>query len=777
MATIELTVRVRLPFGTNQAAEKWLTGEETLTLKGFGPHGPPGEALLPHIGLGLFRGEVAAGDYVATVDLGTVLRPGDWTVPQWKGHVRKERQTLQLFLGYRGWPAYPLGYSLVPFPPPHSVAIAFETAPPTRNQAESLVEALMDEVGFERFSGLGADPHSPVVSARYARGSVLLLDGDLTQQDPAGIEELVLESLDRDPRHARPRVGVPVDLRPGRTKVLDRRFLLQHEAGDSAARHLVESVGGRGVRSLRTAEGTVSFELGAGDPVAHLSTAEELSLDSAVVYVEPDLVYELRNADVFTDPLYPRRIERVPPAWDQLDKMKRPSHGSDNVTIAILDNDIPYNSVLNKVAHDQAPENQVVGYVDFFGGLDPDEEPTPNHGLHVYGIIGSPVDKSGAEGVAPGTSILLAERPSLASSSYDEILLWLCGLVEDVPGFVNASTSNPHPASIVCCAHESGTVLGTDFSNAMQRIADEARVVDDKARGALVVYAAGNHGTDIETGNGFAHDLNTVAVANCVEDPYDERLIHRASSSNFGTRINLCALGARSWTLLPVGLDGRLEAGGTSAACAVVAGAIGLLLTAFPDETRQQIVARLHEGARKAGMADGIWTAGHSEYFGHGLLDVLGSMLPASRASAVYEPGTDVYTNPIDQLEPNQEEEEEPMAMDEDTKVKVAAAVYGDFMLGSEVNNGNKKRHGYKPDFTADHETWIRNLVGGNDSKRDQALDEIEVADGATGKDAVKALLPGDSADQEVVMAIYRRLKEDHDECRKRAGGSQAHPY
>jgi subtilisin family serine protease len=167
----------------------------------------------------------------------------------------------------------------------------------------------------------------------------------------------------------------------------------------------------------------------------------------------------------------------------------------------------------------------------------------------------------------------------------------------------------------------------------MYRIATEGRVVNGNAKGAVVVYAAGNYDADVSVNNGFADDENTVAVANCAVNPYvdpsDPKRFERVSISNFGSAIDLCALGDQSYTLVPGG-DGQWAGGGTSAACAAVAGAIGLLLTAFPEETHAQILDRLRTGAERVDPnqtdPEGIWVGDHSGYYGHGLLNLLRSM-------------------------------------------------------------------------------------------------------------------------------------------------------
>lgn len=527
---------------------------------------------------------------------------------------------LQLFMGQAGWRSYPIGYSLVPFRPPTVVAVVFETASPTRKEADDLVGALRREFEFTAVpESLGARR----VGDRLlppAEGSIVLTRGDLAVHNPAEIERFVARFLNRDSTLAPPRVGVAVDLRPGRVKVLDRRFVLRHDQGRFAARSIVEAHGGHWIRDLDIAEGTVLFELVGGDHERQLDVLEALRRNSEVAYAEPDLMCELEDAE----PLFARGLERFLDAKDFLATLGLPQHGSSNVTIALLDRNFQYLPGPGKIDHSQA--NPVVDFRDFRNGSSP-APADPIHGLKVYGVIGAKFNAAGAEGVADGTSIFLAERCSVSSNSYNDILLWLCGLKDVVPGFSAASAPNPHPADVVCCAHVSHAARSEAFSATMRRIVTEGRVVDDQPKGAVVVYAAGNDFSDVKVENGFADDPNTIAVANCRIN--DDETFSRVSSSNFGKAIDLCALGHQSYSLV-IGGDGQWLGGGTSAACAAVTGAIGLMLTAFHSESSAQIRMRLQSGAEVIDPDqkddEGEWVKGHSGYYGHGLLNVFKSM-------------------------------------------------------------------------------------------------------------------------------------------------------
>ena len=624
MSTTDLTIHIRPPFDDAPVRPELLRQAEVLSLRPIAPASP--EIRVPRVRPGLFREIVPSGTYEIAIDLDTLA---SWVVPRWRVRVRGERQRLQLFMGQRDWRSYTIGYSLVPFRPPTAVAVVFETAPPTPTEAEALLAALRGEFEFTAVpDSLGAlrigDRYFPA-----AEGSILLMRGDLAVHDPAEIERYVASFLNRDSTLARPRVGVAVDLRPGRVKVLDRRFVLRHDRGSVAARLIVEQHGGRWIRDLDIEEGTVLFELAGGDHERQLDLLEVVRRNEEVAYAEPDLMSELADAA----PLFARELEGFLDAKEFLHEHRLPRHGSSNVTIAILDRNFRYLPKAGKIDNLQAPRNQVVGFRDFRHAASPAPSADPVHGMKVYGVIGAEFNDFGAEGVAHETSILLAERCSVSSSSYNDILLWLCGLKNVVAGFANASAPNPHPADVVCCAHVSNGPRSEAFSAAMRQIVAKGRVANGKSKGAIVIYAAGNDNSDVSVANGFADDPNTIAVANCrvnrTANASDPKRFVRVSSSNFGAAIDLCALGHQSHTLV-IGGDAPWRGGGTSAACAAVAGAILLTLTAFPNETSVQIRRRLQSGAeqidRYQGDAEGVWVGDHSGYYGHGLLNVYKSM-------------------------------------------------------------------------------------------------------------------------------------------------------
>lgn len=204
---------------------------------------------------------------------------------------------------------------------------------------------------------------------------------------------------------------------------------------------------------------------------------------------------------------------------------------------------------------------------------------------------------------------------------------------------------------------------------ALHRLATQGR----GGKGCVVVFAAGNanrpiNGTIYERGwegnllkgriqwlNGFATHPDAIAVSACTS------LNKKAAYSNWGEEISVCApsnngkpmMWFEQTGLIPTAPEitanlrglgvfttdqlGKLgydpgnfthDFGGTSGACAIVAGLAGLILTINPDLTAQEVKEILQESADKIidldpdpqlGMRMGTYNNhGHSLWFGYG---------------------------------------------------------------------------------------------------------------------------------------------------------------
>ena len=110
------------------------------------------------------------------------------------------------------------------------------------------------------------------------------------------------------------------------------------------------------------------------------------------------------------------------------------------------------------------------------------------------------------------------------------------------------------------------------------------------------------------------------------------------------------------------------------------------------------------------------------------------------------------------------------MALSDDTKLKLAAGVYGDFVTNDEVDNPNNKKFGYKPDL-ASHEEWINALLSGDEITIKNALNAVDIVQ-TEQTDVIAAL----HTEREIALAVYRRLRHDF-AIHRPAGSASSHDY
>jgi len=143
------------------------------------------------------------------------------------------------------------------------------------------------------------------------------------------------------------------------------------------------------------------------------------------------------------------------------------------------------------------------------------------------------------------------------------------------------------------------------------------------AAGVIVVISSGNDGDAAP--DGFAASLADASISNGL-------VILATSNGTDGTHSSFAdgALGFENVTLSALGEDVRAQDHlgteylwtGTSFAAPQVAGAIALMLEAFPNLTPQEVVNRLFETAQDAGAA------GPDSLFGMGILDIAAAFEP-----------------------------------------------------------------------------------------------------------------------------------------------------
>ena len=368
-------------------------------------------------------------------------------------------------------------------------------------------------------------------------------------------------------------------------------------------------------------------------------------------------------------------------AWDI-------TRGSRSITIAISDDAFDLNHPdLQGAGKIVAPRD-----LKHRDGLPTPTETYENHGTAVAGLAIAEETGSGVVGVAPGCSLMPIQTTGyLDDESIEQLFDWAVS----------------KGAAVISCSWSPAAVyfpLSLRQRSAINRAATRGR----NGKGCVILFSAGNanrplNGQVRETGwprnalrgvtqwlGGFAMHPDVITVAACTS------LNQKAVYSNWGRNITIAAPSnnARPTMSLPeVGavetgppVQTRLEGlgmvtcdrigttgyssgqytnsfGGTSSACPVAAGVVGLMLSANPHLSAAEVKQILRETADKIvdenrdpqlGLAYGRYDSdGHSLWFGYGKVNAYRAVkasqerLSASRRLTQTISHTNVVTLPL----------------------------------------------------------------------------------------------------------------------------------
>lgn len=346
-------------------------------------------------------------------------------------------------------------------------------------------------------------------------------------------------------------------------------------------------------------------------------------------------------------------------AWDI-------TRGNRTVVVAITDDAIDLNHP------DFQGTGKIVAPKDF---KDQDFLPLPvssdeSHGTACAGIAVAEENGVGIVGVAPGCALMPIRTTGFLDDDSVEQLFDYC---------------IAHDASVISCSWGPAAVyfpLSLRQRAALTRAATQGR----QGKGCVIVFAAGNanrpvNGTIYERGwpndllkgptnwlGGFTVHPDVITVSACTS------LGKKSAYSNWGTLVSVCApsnnappgmwfeqtgyIGTAPQITVPLpglgvfttDLIGTLgyesgnyvrSFGGTSSACPVVAGVVGLVLSVNPDLTAQEVKRLLQETTDKIvdrdadpqlGMRLGTYdTNGHSQWFGYGKVNAFKAVQAAKQ--------------------------------------------------------------------------------------------------------------------------------------------------
>lgn len=225
----------------------------------------------------------------------------------------------------------------------------------------------------------------------------------------------------------------------------------------------------------------------------------------------------------------------------------------------------------------------------------PTGEDNYGHGTHVAGIIAAVKDGSGVSGVCPGCSILDGKVLNDSGS----------GSTSGIVSGIDWALDNG--------AHVINMSLGQRVSSR----ALEAAVKDAWARGAVIVAAAGNGGTQAKIYPGAYPSVIAVAAT----DNKDAK----ASFSTYGKWVDVAAPGVSVYSTFPnhdfyLGTQyGRAHgydiASGTSMASPIVAGVAALVWDKFPAPTNASVRERIEATAERIPGTGVYWAKGRVNAF------------------------------------------------------------------------------------------------------------------------------------------------------------------
>lgn len=311
---------------------------------------------------------------------------------------------------------------------------------------------------------------------------------------------------------------------------------------------------------------------------------QELNTDPSIEYVEYNYVTRLESTP--NDPDYSQQWGipqiKADQAWDHV------TTGSP-VTIAIIDTGV-------KSGHPDLAANIVPGYNTITDTTNTEDD--NGHGTHVAGIAaGITGNGVGISGVSGASKIMPIKAMGASGSGYtfdvDEGIVWAVD----------------HGAKVLNLS------LGfTTFSQAEQDAVDYAY-----NHGAIVIAAVGNNNTSANNyPAAFAH---VVGVSASTETNT------KASFSNYGSYVDIAAPGTN---ILSTTFDGGYGyKQGTSMASPFVAGAAALVWSQRPALTPGQLEQVLESSALDIG------TTGKDQYFGYGLVNVLGALTQQADTSPI----------------------------------------------------------------------------------------------------------------------------------------------
>jgi subtilisin family serine protease len=400
------------------------------------------------------------------------------------------------------------------------------------------------------------------------------------------------------------------------------------------------------VSPLPVAANTFLLRVTAPGPSGALDRTRAYFESGLVRYAEPNFIKVQARRFTPNDPFLPQQwhLPRVQAeaAWDI-------TRGDRGVVIAIIDDGVDLDH------EDIASPGKIVAPLDVRGGdADPRPQAGDDHGTCVAGVaIANANNTLGVSGMAPDCALMPIRLIGGPQSDADEARSFTHA-VDNGAAIISNSwgpTDNGGPVALP-------GVVGDAFDHALAN--------GRGGLGTVILFASGNGNESVSspaTLDGYASDDRVIAVA-AVNDQNV-----RSGYSDFGPEIDVCApsdgtsampifwiggfgmppdgstlaittidrTGAVGFNPPPAGSDPEPLAantsytgtfGGTSSACPLAAGVLGLMISIAPDLRRDQLKFILEATSDKVDFANtdpvGQYQPdGHSQFYGFGRVNAL----------------------------------------------------------------------------------------------------------------------------------------------------------
>lgn len=280
------------------------------------------------------------------------------------------------------------------------------------------------------------------------------------------------------------------------------------------------------------------------------------------------------------------------------------TRGSDNVTVAVIDNfiDVTHPELAGRIVKPYSVDRRSANVLPPSGVVYSFDDPESDiyHGTHVAATaVGALDNNQGVAGIAPGCRLMpVSLGDQITSMKILDGLLYAINQGADV---VNLSLANYYSDQMLSTPVQQQIEYAREQGKYVQEIWDYVFKLADE-RNCTIVWAGGNQGIIVGLDE-YKRNPNTVRVS--AVDPS----LRRPEFSNFGLYENLdinysdvSAPGVRIYNAGPGNNYGYCD--GTSMAAPIVTGAVALMKSLNPNLTNAEVVKILRETARPLPVAD-----------------------------------------------------------------------------------------------------------------------------------------------------------------------------